>query len=1037
MSLLETWSSDVGLKLGPLLPTEAARHKVLSLFYHYRHLNCTGLEDLSCTDLITHRVRVPPLAKPVSNPVQKKWAPHIQWWLQTIVEQGLAGGIYEHTEAANGRLSRWNARAVVVDKVENPTPQDEPRVTFDYSRVPEELPATYMELSSRVHDTLSDPRHRCLFTADLKHAYLTIGLHPDDRHYFAFTISGLGQLQPTRMQQGSKSAGFTMTELIYRCFGPLPEPHCEPSLLHSSSPRDPPPLVFYVDDFFGGFDSWESQYDFLKDHFLPRLEWGLLRLSFKKLRVFMSAIKALGITHCTGGEVRIIDERVARIAKWPLPCDKTRVRAFLGVVGITRRWVRNFAEIARPLTRLTGNSPWKWGPAEQLSFEILQIKCATRTSMHGIDMGAEIHFYTDASGYAAGLAVTQFRTSAIADSSSNSGLVEVPILYDSFPFAPTRRLYATYKKELYAIVYFVKKYDYLCKHPFNPTIIHTDHKPLVHFLSSDLHEGIYGHWADCLRRYNIEIKYIPGHRNKVADGLSRTLFDEDCFNAPAIQYAQYQLDSEGAKWIWKDGQGGFEAFLNSLSESERSEVVNHGTIHSLPAFSATATGTSWEDCYRCSDWFGDVYSLLEGSNAVPSPTLLKQSLGYRILDGVLWKRVGTAYLPCVPEGKVLPMLIEAHDESGHWGRTGTTARLRGRCYWPHMSQDVDRYITGCIQCARHGPATRSQPLNPILVTYPFQLIGMDFIGPLSPTEAGSVFILNTVCYFSRFMVPFACKTANVEDVTRCLEILFSMYRVPHAIYCDSGQHFDNARLRKWLAGRGVSITYSSSGASKSTGMVEMSNRLIEEVLRKDPSTPDWDRKLLRGAKAVNGRSISHLNMSPAAILFGPLPETSGSFSKLYHLPGRNTQMWHDELRNPATHSQHVQSYIRHRADTHDRVKQLTIAHQEKTSRRYDRGIRVALHQIGDLVMLWQNPDQVPKLGNRWRGPFQISGYGGTHGRTFTLKQLNGSKIRGTFHGDHLKTFVPRLGYLADPATDATLPLQQTIRRSKLRKQTRS
>lgn len=66
-----------------------------------------------------------------------------------------------------------------------------------------------MELSSRVHDSLPDPRHGCFFSADLKHAYFGISLHPDDRHVFAFTIQGIGQLQPTRMPQDSKSAGST------------------------------------------------------------------------------------------------------------------------------------------------------------------------------------------------------------------------------------------------------------------------------------------------------------------------------------------------------------------------------------------------------------------------------------------------------------------------------------------------------------------------------------------------------------------------------------------------------------------------------------------------------------------------------------------------------------------------------------------------------------------------------------------------------------------------------------------------------------
>ena len=268
---LEAWASDLKLEpvLGPLIPTYRDRIQVLQLLYQYRHLNKEDLRDLPCTDLITHRVRITPGTKPASAKSQKRWPPHTEWWLRKLVQDGLEGGVYELTEPANGRLSRWNARAVMVDKVDNPQPSDEPRMTFDYSRVTELLPGCHLELSSKVHDHLSNPRHKCLFSADLKHAYLTVPLHPDDRHYFAFTISGISQVQPTRMQQGSQSAGFTMTELAYRAFGPIPAPNAEPSLLHSSDPAVPPPLTFYMDDFFGDFKAFEDQFAFLRDHFFP------------------------------------------------------------------------------------------------------------------------------------------------------------------------------------------------------------------------------------------------------------------------------------------------------------------------------------------------------------------------------------------------------------------------------------------------------------------------------------------------------------------------------------------------------------------------------------------------------------------------------------------------------------------------------------------------------------------------------------------------------------------------------------------------
>ena len=82
------------------------------------------------------------------------------------------------------------------------------------------------------------------------------------------------------------------------------------------------------------------------------------------------------------------------------------------------------------------------------------------------------------------------------------------------------------------------------------------------------------------------------------------------------------------------------------------------------------------------------------------------------------------------------------------------------------------------------------------------------------------------------MVPFARKAANVEDVFGCIQFFFDLYRTVYAIYCDSRQHFDNERFRLWLSERGIIINYSGSGSSKSTGMVEMSNKLLEEVLER-------------------------------------------------------------------------------------------------------------------------------------------------------------------------------------------------------------
>ena len=1056
---LEAWAAQLGLEpvLGPLIVTADQRLRVLRLLYQYRHLNREDLRDLPCTDLVTHRVRIAPGTKPASSKFQKRWPAHTEWWLRKLVQDGLEGGVYELTEPANGRLSQWNARAVMVDKVENSKPSDEPRMTFDYSRATELLPGSHLELSSKVHDHLSNPCHGCLFSADLKHAYLTIPLHPDDRHYFSFTISGIGQIQPTRMQQGSQSAGFTMTELAYRAFGAIPAPMPEPSLLHSADPTIPPPLTFYMDDFFGGFKDFEDLFYFLKHHFFPRVEWAKLLLSFKKLRLFASAIKALGVIHRIGGRVYILEERIAKIARWPEPTDQSEVRGFLGTVGITRRWVKNFAEIARPLSRLTGkNTVWKWTQAEQLSFEIVRIKCATRTSMHGIDMNLVVHFYTDASGFALGCAVTQFQPASWVDviapqaeSPTTQALtipprksiaakdVEVPILYDSFPLSVTQRKYPTYKRELCAIATFCKKYDYLCKHPYKPAIVHRDHKPLTHFLSSDLHEGVYGHWADQLRRLNISIQYIPGPRNKAADGLSRTIFDSsECDDTPAVIRLKKKLDSKGPQWVWKDGKGGYEEFVDSLTSTDKDELITQGTVHGIPAFAITTEAIpSWVEAYLNSEWYSEIYRLLsDRSEEPPMATLLRKAFNYRINNEILWiHRHADTYLPCIPESKVLPVLREAHDLSGHWAKTGTMARLRNLCYWPGQSQDVEKYIAGCLVCAQHGPATRSQPLSPVVVTYPFQLMGMDFIGPLETTSTGYRYILNTGCYMSRFSVPFACENNNVEDVIRCLGMFFAIYRKPYAYYVDPGHHFDCDELREFLRREGIAIAYSPSASHKSTGMIEVMNRVLEGVVRK--LGKEWDRSLVNAGSSINSRVISYLGTSPKSIVLGPLSDTSPITAALRALPGRDIPSWAALLQDLGEHRKEVQTYLRHRAEVHDVVRALALKQKEYMAVRYNKSVKQVVHHVGSLVMLYQ--EKAGKLAPRWRGPFRISGFGGAHGRSFTLLQLNGRRIRGVFHGDHLKSFVPRSGYLSDlDASPVLLPQQQNTRRTRITRRER-
>ncbi|KAI0991407.1 hypothetical protein K3495_g16780, partial [Podosphaera aphanis] len=224
--------------------------------------------------------------------------------------------MYERVPIKNGKFSDWSAGARVVEKAGNSADM---RVTFNYHYVYEDIPGTYMELMSEIHDYLSLPQHNYFIQLDIKHAYWSIPVHESDRHIYAFFIPGIGQLQPTRMPQGCGTSGFSMQELMQIVWGALPpippsllgnshhpvQPDfsldgSEPSLLRAQSEFEAAKVRFYVDDIFAGCKNISEAYNTLRFHLLPRLDWANIRVSFKKVKLYMHSITALGLVHKAG-----------------------------------------------------------------------------------------------------------------------------------------------------------------------------------------------------------------------------------------------------------------------------------------------------------------------------------------------------------------------------------------------------------------------------------------------------------------------------------------------------------------------------------------------------------------------------------------------------------------------------------------------------------------------------------------------------------------------------------------------------------------
>src|ERR1043165_1469241 len=79
-------------------------------------------------------------------------------------------------------------------------------------------------------------------------------------------------------------------------------------------------------------------------------------------------------------------------------------------------------------------------------------------------------------------------------------------------------------------------------------------------------------------------------------------------------------------------------------------------------------------------------------------------------------------------------MTHSHPMGGHFGIDATYEKIRNRYYWKGMYGDIKNYIKHCDNCQRRGKKGGIGNLNPIEVTGPFEMIGIDFVGPLPRSE---------------------------------------------------------------------------------------------------------------------------------------------------------------------------------------------------------------------------------------------------------------------------------------------------------------
>ncbi|KAB2111391.1 hypothetical protein AG0111_0g1936 [Alternaria gaisen] len=164
----------------------------------------------------------------------------------------------------------------------------------------------------------------------------------------------------------------------------------------------------YLDDVLIYTDGSLKQHQEHVRKVLRKLQDAGLQVDIKKCEFEVKSTKYLGFIIKAGKGISMDPAKVAAIREWEAPQTVKGVRSFLGFANFYRKFIKNFSQLAAPLTRLTGDVSFRWGPEEQSAFDKLKEIFMSEPTLASFDPERETVLETDSSGFAVGGVLSQY-----------------------------------------------------------------------------------------------------------------------------------------------------------------------------------------------------------------------------------------------------------------------------------------------------------------------------------------------------------------------------------------------------------------------------------------------------------------------------------------------------------------------------------------------------------------------------------------------------------------------------------------------------
>ena len=321
-------------------------------------------------------------------------------------------------------------------------------------------------------------------------------------------------------------------------------------------------VIIFLDDFLVYNETPVEHLEHLEKVFL-KLRAAGLKLKPKKCDMFQTQVNYLGhVLDKTGTSPDPI--KIEAIGEWERPNTVTQVRSFTAFCNYYRKFLKKFAEVAKPLYRLTSKGVnITWGKEHEGAFQLLKMRLLQALILAFPNFRHHFVIDTDASETAFGAVLSQ-----IIDGE------ERPIAFESRVLSKTEVNYATTKREALGIVQAMQWFR-----PYiygSQCIVRTDHASLQWLFRQNA-DGMTFRMIQKMQEYNYRIVHRPGEKHCNADGLSRRPNEK-----PEWRKGEEELRGQIPEFqTMEKALGGAQEDLNGGSSSKKKiyDVIAHARMH--------------------------------------------------------------------------------------------------------------------------------------------------------------------------------------------------------------------------------------------------------------------------------------------------------------------------------------------------------------------------------------------------------------------------------------------------------------------------